>query len=116
LPGDFCYLVTSLLFRKMTTQEIEEALKIRPIPASASDVALATAEVRQLLATGTAELIRRRAGLSFGAVARALDVTPATVLKWERSEFFPSGERAVRYAALLRELRETTDTARRVRA
>ena len=79
-------------------------------------IAIATAEVRQLLATGTAELIRRRAGLSLGAVARVVDVEPSTVLMWERGEFFPSGERAVAYGELLRRLRETTEEARRVRA
>jgi hypothetical protein len=43
-------------------------------------------------------------------------VEPSTVLMWERGAYFPSGERAVRYAALLRELREATDKARRVKA
>ena len=62
-----------------------------------------------MLATGTAELIRRRAGVSLAAVGRVVDVEPSTVLMWERGEFFPSGERAVSYAGLLRELRETTD-------
>jgi DNA-binding XRE family transcriptional regulator len=81
-----------------------------------ADVAIATAEVRQLLATGTAELIRRRAGLSLGTVARVVGVEPSTVLRWERGNFFPAGDTAVVYAALLRELRETTETARRVRA
>lgn len=78
--------------------------------------ALATAEARQLLATGVAEMIRRRAGLSLGAVGRVVGVEPSTVLAWERTKFFPSGKRAVAYTALLNELRETTEAARRVRA
>ena len=81
-----------------------------------TEVAVATAEARQLLATGTAELIRRRGGISLAAVGRIVEVEPSTVLMWERGEFFPSGERAIRYVALLRELRETTDAAKRVKA
>jgi DNA-binding transcriptional regulator YiaG len=78
-------------------------------------VAVATAEARELLATGTAERIRRRAGISLAAVARVVGVEPSTVLMWERGAFSPSGERAVGYVALLRELCETTDKARRVK-
>ena len=81
-----------------------------------TDTALATAEVRQLLLTGTAEVIRRRAGISLRGVGDAVGVEGPTVLKWERGDFFPSGKRAVAYAALLRQLRQTTDEARRVKA
>ena len=80
------------------------------------DNAVAIAEARQLTATGTAELIRRKAGLSLAAVARAIDVEPSTVFWWERGRFLPQGDNAVAYCELLRRLRETTEAARKVRA
>jgi DNA-binding XRE family transcriptional regulator len=80
------------------------------------NTALATAEVRQLLLTGTAEMIRRRAGLSLRDVGRAVGVMGSTIYQWEQGRYFPAGGRAIAYAALLRQLRETTDEAKRVRA
>ena len=94
--------VDLVLFPKVTTTAI--------------DTALATAEVRQLLLTGTAEVIRRRAGLSLRTVGRAVGVMGSTVYQWEQGRYFPAGERAVAYTALLRQLRETTEKARKVRA
>ena len=77
---------------------------------------MATVEARQLLLTGTAEEIRRRAGVSLGTVAKVVGVEKSTVLMWERRRFFPAGANAAAYVALLHELSETTDRARRVRA
>jgi len=62
------------------------------------------AQARQHAASGTGRLIRKQAGLSLGEVARVLDCSPSTVLRWERCEDAPSGHRAVRYAELLERL------------
>ena len=65
-----------------------------------ADVRLA----REWAASGAAEAIRRSAGLSLYETGRALNVSPSTVLRWERGESRPHGPRAVRYAELLRQL------------
>jgi hypothetical protein len=54
--------------------------------------------------------------VSLGTVAKVVGVEKSTVLMWERRRFFPAGANAAAYVALLHELRETTDRARRVRA
>ena len=59
---------------------------------------------RDLAASGAARLAREGAGLSLGETARALGVSPSTVMRWESGEVRPRGARAVRYAELLREL------------
>jgi DNA-binding transcriptional regulator YiaG len=60
--------------------------------------------VRALSRSGAAKSIRLAAGLSLGEVARAIDVTPATVLRWERGERVPTGKRALHYLTVLESL------------
>jgi DNA-binding transcriptional regulator YiaG len=61
-------------------------------------------DLRALLGNGSARQIRESAGLSAVAVARQLDVSPATVTRWEQGIRFPRGANARRYARLLRRL------------
>jgi DNA-binding transcriptional regulator YiaG len=75
----------------------------------------ALVEARQLASSGAGRMIREAAGLSLAEFARAIDVDPSTVFRWESGERMPTGEYAVRYRDFLRELRETyTATRRRV--
>lgn len=69
------------------------------------DQALVLADVRALVRTGAARDLRKRADLSLGDVARAVGVSPTTVLRWERAEAVPTGAAAVQYALLLGRLR-----------
>jgi DNA-binding transcriptional regulator YiaG len=50
--------------------------------------------------------IRKRAGLSAADVAKVLDVTRATVTRWEHALRTPRGDLAVRYSRLLERLRQ----------
>jgi DNA-binding transcriptional regulator YiaG len=59
------------------------------------------ARVRSLTRSGAAKSIRLGAKLSLGEVARAIEVTPATVLRWERGERVPTGDKALRYLTVL---------------
>lgn len=52
--------------------------------------------------------IRQTAGASLADVARELDVTPMTVLRWERGEAVPRRPRAIAYRRLLDELEQAT--------
>ena len=60
--------------------------------------------VRDLLRSGAARSVRLGSRLSLGEVARALDVSPATVYRWETHQRVPRGEVAIRYLALLERL------------
>ena len=64
----------------------------------------ALTRVRGLTNSGTARAIRLGAGLSLGEIARAIGVSPSTVLRWERRERTPRGEKALAYAQVLEEL------------
>lgn len=57
-----------------------------------------------LLRSGSARELRVRAGLTIPALARQLDVMPATVSKWELGQRCPTGSNARRYARLLSRL------------
>jgi DNA-binding transcriptional regulator YiaG len=71
-------------------------------PRTARD-AVTLAEARRL-ATGGGRLIREGADLSLGDVARACGVHASTIMRWERGDVRPTGEAALRYAELLRDL------------
>jgi transcriptional regulator with XRE-family HTH domain len=45
--------------------------------------------------------LRQRAGITQVALARALDVDPATVSRWEGGERVPSGEHLTAYLVVL---------------
>ena len=64
------------------------------------------AKARVLIDSGTARTVRTAAGLSLRQMASALNVDPSSVYRWETGERKPRGERAVAYAALLRDLME----------
>jgi len=51
-------------------------------------------------------MIRRDAGATLRDIARPLEVSPYTVLRWERGEIEPKRSNAIRYGALLERLRE----------
>ena len=61
-------------------------------------------DLPHLLRSGSARELRERAGLTIPALARQLDVMPATVSKWELGQRVPQGANARRYARLLRRL------------
>jgi len=50
--------------------------------------------------------IRRHAGASLRDVAAPLDVSPFTVLRWERGDVEPKRRNAIRYRVLLDKLRD----------
>ena len=60
--------------------------------------------VRRMVETGAARAIRLAAGLSLAEIARAADVTRATVWRWEAGERRPHGPAASRYLRVLEEI------------
>jgi DNA-binding XRE family transcriptional regulator len=68
----------------------------------------ALVRIRRLTATGTARAIRVSAGLSLAELAKEVGVAPGTVLRWERAERAPHGEKAVAYAEVLDRLSAAT--------
>lgn len=67
------------------------------------------ARVRRLCVTGEARSIREGGRLSPGEVARALGTSTSTVWRWEHLERTPRGDLALRYLALLEQLRCSSD-------
>jgi transcriptional regulator with XRE-family HTH domain len=63
--------------------------------------------MRRDLASGRARELRERAGLTQRELARLLDVTPATISRWESGDRRPTGTQAENYALLLQALRES---------
>jgi DNA-binding transcriptional regulator YiaG len=61
-------------------------------------------ELPGLISSGTARSLRERAGLTTVAVGRQLDVSPATISKWELGLRLPQGANARKYARLLSRL------------
>lgn len=59
------------------------------------------ARVRGLARSGAARSIRVAAGLSYGEMAQVLHVSRTTILRWERCERVPRGEKALAYLELL---------------
>lgn len=67
---------------------------------------LATAaRTRALAGTGEARQIRINAGVGLREAAHEIDVHPTTLLRWERGEARPRVDAAVRWGALLAELK-----------
>ncbi|MBZ5590568.1 MAG: helix-turn-helix domain-containing protein [Acidobacteriia bacterium] len=63
---------------------------------------LAQVRARKKLPTPTArQAVRERSGITQAALARVLEVDPATVSRWESGERVPSGERLTAYLAAL---------------
>lgn len=60
--------------------------------------------VRDAVATGKARRIREQANLTTGDVARAIEVTPVSVWRYEQQLRSPRGATALRYGRLLRSL------------
>lgn len=65
---------------------------------------LELARVNELLQSGEAANVRRRAGVTQSQVARTIGVRPATVCRWEKGERTPTSRSAVRLGALLDDL------------
>jgi DNA-binding transcriptional regulator YiaG len=61
----------------------------------------ALARVRRLTRSGAARMIRVSAGLSLAEMGAPIPASASTVLRWERGERAPHGERAIRYGELL---------------
>lgn len=78
--------------------------------------ALTLVWLRDQLASGKAQQARQRARLSQSEVADAIGVTQSAVGLWEQGRRLPRGVAALRYAALLRELRETPEARTEVPA
>jgi transcriptional regulator with XRE-family HTH domain len=68
-----------------------------------SDEILDTVRARTFI-TSAGATIRRSAKLSYADVAKALDVAPSTVFRWERGERTPGAVHARAYAVLLEEI------------
>lgn len=60
--------------------------------------------VRHVVSSGKAQEIREQSHLTTGDVARAIEVTPMTVWRYENQLRSPRGETALRYGRLLRSL------------
>jgi DNA-binding transcriptional regulator YiaG len=71
---------------------------------AARDQALAKKRVRALARTDRLRELRDTAGLSQSDVARALNVAPSQVSRWERNLTRPSGRYAVELLDLLEDL------------
>lgn len=61
-------------------------------------------EMHDRIRTGEARRLRTSARLSMNALASALDVTPAAIMRWEIGRSLPSGANALRYARMLQKL------------
>ena len=62
------------------------------------------ARVRRLVASGAAQTIRIGSGISLRELGRTVGVGPATILRWERGDRSPKGERALAYGRALDDL------------
>lgn len=60
--------------------------------------------VRRLAKTGAARAIRESTGFSASEIARELDVSPATVCRWERGLRVPGEHDAERWALVLKRM------------
>ena len=63
------------------------------------------AHMRALAAGGDARAIRVAAGISLREAAKTIRTTPSTLSRWETGECRPAPEPALRWAALLDQLR-----------
>lgn len=61
-----------------------------------------TQELRELLRNGEARAIRERAGVSRADAAKSVPIAETTLWRWEVGRTVPKGEKATRYARLLR--------------
>jgi DNA-binding transcriptional regulator YiaG len=64
------------------------------------------ARLRRLTSEGEARRLRLRSQASLSEIAAEVGVTPSCILRWEMADRRPSGERALRYLAILEELDE----------
>lgn len=71
-------------------------------------IALLLAEARRLCGNGEARAIREAADLSLAELARDVGVSESTLSEWERGAQRPTGQRAIRYLAVLRDLHNAT--------
>ena len=65
---------------------------------------LKIAKARQLASSGTGRMLRQAAQLNGYELARAIDVDPSTLWRWENGERTPRGEWAIRYVDFLERL------------
>jgi transcriptional regulator with XRE-family HTH domain len=61
-------------------------------------------EVRAAIKSGRAARVRELAGLSQSEVAELVGVTPAAISRWEAGDRRPTGDRAVAYGRVLRQI------------
>jgi transcriptional regulator with XRE-family HTH domain len=66
---------------------------------------------RQLSSSGRGREIRERADLRLTEVARFVDVTHVTIVRWELGQRRPQGEKAMQWADLMLKLDAVTRAA-----
>jgi transcriptional regulator with XRE-family HTH domain len=69
-----------------------------------ADKTLKLVKARQLARSGTGRMLRQAAGLNGHELARAIDVDPSTLWRWEAGERRPHGDGALRYVEFLERL------------
>ena len=62
------------------------------------------ARVKRLTRSGAAQMIRIRSGISLRELGQAVGVGPATILRWERGDRSPKGDKALAYGRALDDL------------
>ena len=62
------------------------------------------AKARAMARNGEAQAIRERNHLTISEVAREIEVSPSSVMRWEKGERSPRGDSAIRFAELMHKL------------
>lgn len=78
------------------------------MPTKTGSEALSVASARRRVSSGEARAIRLRARLSGPEVAAAIDVSVATLWRWENGQRSPRGAAAARYNDFLNDLARTS--------
>lgn len=73
-----------------------------------ADTTVVLARVREQCRTGEAKAIRESADVSLSEVSTEVGTSPQCVSRWENGTRRPTGEAALRYAALLARLDRAT--------
>lgn len=77
-----------------------------------TETTVVLARLREMCRSGEAKAIRERADVSLSEVSTEAGTSPQCVSRWENGTRKPTGEAALRYAALLGRLQWATADAR----